>query len=396
MPDAQTRGVCQKGELRMRISGANPRKNSLLPLILIPILVCSIQTLARASNGKQWGHSGTQLTISGVGPNSGPGTGGTAVTITGTGFTQSASVTFGGVASPSVTWVSSTQLQTVTPAHARGIFSVAVNENPHNQSATLTAGYTYLSSTSLTVSGASPSQGPTTGGTIVTITGTGFQTGAAVSFGSVQSTAVTVSSSTQIAAMTPPENSGTVAITVSGLSTQSSSLPSAFTYTSAPAISSVSPNTGPVTGGTTVTISGSGFQSGASVTFGSVSSTSVTIVSSTQIQAVTPGSPAGTVSIVVTNTNSQSGTLSAAFTYFHTVGLAWTDGSSGVSGYNVYRSSTSGGPYTRLNSSLVSSTSFSDNNVQAGQTYFYVTSAVNSSNLESAYSNQAQTTVPSP
>ena len=188
----------------------------------------------------------------------------------------------------------------------------------------------------------------------------------------------------------------TVPITVTDPNAQSASLPSGFTYSSAPAVSSVSPNSGPVTGGTTVKILGSGFQSGASVTFGGIAATSVTVVSSTEVQAVSPVSSAGTISIGVTNTDSQSATLASAFTYFHTVTLSWTDGSSGVSGFNVYRGLTSGGPYARVNSNLVSGTSFSDDHVQAGQTYFYVTTAVDASNAESEYSNQAQVIVPSP
>jgi IPT/TIG domain len=318
--------------------------------------------------------------------------------ISGSGFTNSASVAFGGVSATSVTYISSTQIQAVTPAHASGAVSVAVSEGPHNQSAAITNGFTYLSSssTSVGISAVSPSQGPTTGGTVVNVNGTGFQTGASVKFGSALSTAVTVSSSTQIAAMAPPGSSGTVGITVTDPNAQSATMPSAFTYTSGASITSVTPNTGPVTGGTSVTILGSGFQTGASVTFGGIASNSVTVVSSTQIQAVSPVSSAGTVSISVTNSGTQTETLSSAFTYFHTVSLSWTGSSSGVSGYNVYRSSTSGGPYSRLNSTLIGSTSFNDNNVQAGQTYFYVTTAVNGSNVESGYSNQAQTSIPSP
>jgi hypothetical protein len=298
-----------------------------------------------------------------------------------------------------VLYISSTQLQAVTPAHASSTVSVSVTENPHNQSATLASGYTYVSSSStnsLSVSSASPSQGPTTGGTVVTITGKGFQSGATVSFGSVQSTAVTVSSDTQVQAMSPAESAGTVAITVTDPTAQSSSLPSAFTYTSGPSVTSISPNSGPVTGGNTVTILGSGFQSGATVTFGGIAALSVTIVGSTEVQAVTPVSPAGTVSVAVKNTDSQSGTLASAFTYFHTVGLTWASSSSSASGFNIYRSSTSGGPYTRVNSALLPSTTFTDSKVQAGQTYFYVTTAVNSSNVESGYSNQAQAVIPSP
>lgn len=187
-----------------------------------------------------------------------------------------------------------------------------------------------------------------------------------------------------------------VAITVTNPDGHSASLPSGFDYSSGPSLSSVSPNTGPVTGGTSVTLVGSGFQSGASVSFGGIAATSVKLISSTEIQAVSPVSPAGTVTIVVTNSDALGGTLESAFTYYHTVGLAWSDSSSSASGYNVYRSSTSGGPYTRINSNLLSGTSFNDTNVQAGQTYFYVTTAVNSSSQESSYSNQAQASVPSP
>jgi hypothetical protein len=382
----------------MRIIGPTPYKPRLYLLPILFILTCSIVGLASNTHTKGQGHLSTQLAISSVGPNSGPDAGGTAVTITGSGFRPSASVAFGGVQSPTTVYISSTELQAITPAHADGTVSVAITQSPHNQSAALTGGFTYTStsSTSLGISSASPSQGPTTGGTVVTITGTGFASGATVAFGSIQSTAVTVASSTQINSMSPPGDSGTVGITVNGPNAQSATLPSAFTYTSGPAVSSVSPNTGPVTGGTTVSILGSGFQTGATVTFGGIAATSVKLVSPTQIQAVSPVSPAGTVSISVTNSDSQSGTLASAFTYFHTVSLSWTGSSSTVSGYNVYRSSTSGGPYTRLNSNLLSGTTFSDNNVQAGQTYFYVATTVDSGNAESGYSNQAHTVVPSP
>ena len=339
--------------------------------------------------------SPTTLSVSGASPATGPTSGGTAVTITGKGFQAGATVRFGASQSTAVTVASSTQINATSPAGSAGIVSITVTD-PDSQSASLPSGFTYTSPTTLSVSGASPATGPTSGGTVVTITGKGFQTAAAVKFGGSQSTAVTVASSTQINAMSPPGSSGTVSITVTNPDTQSASLPSGFTYNSEPAVSSISPNSGPVTGGTTVRILGSGFQSGANVTFGGIAATSVTLVSATEIQAVSPVSPAGTVSIAVNNTDSQSASLASAFTYFHTVTLSWTNSSSGASGFNVYRSSTSGGPYSRLNSTLLSGTSFSDAHVQAGQTYFYVTTAVNDSNAESGYSNQAHTIVPSP
>jgi hypothetical protein len=79
------------------------------------------------------------------------------------------------------------------------------------------------------------------------------------------------------------------------------------------------------------------------------------------------------------------------------VTLSWTASTSSISGYNVYRGTTSGGPYTTsLNSSPITGTSFTDTTVQSGQTYYYVTTAVNSSGASSGYSNQTTAVVPIP
>ncbi|HUY14245.1 MAG TPA: hypothetical protein VMX16_11545 [Terriglobia bacterium] len=81
----------------------------------------------------------------------------------------------------------------------------------------------------------------------------------------------------------------------------------------------------------------------------------------------------------------------------HSVSLSWTASTStGILGYNVYRSLTSGGPYSKLNSTPVSGTTYLDSSVIAGQTYYYVATAVGQGNVESAYSNQAAATIPSP
>jgi centrosomal CEP192-like protein/ASPM-SPD-2-Hydin domain-containing protein len=80
----------------------------------------------------------------------------------------------------------------------------------------------------------------------------------------------------------------------------------------------------------------------------------------------------------------------------HSASLTWTDGGSGITGYNVYRGSASGGPYTKINSALDPSPAYSDNSVLAGQTYYFVTTAVDGNGVESAYSNEAQAVIPSP
>jgi hypothetical protein len=89
---------------------------------------------------------------------------------------------------------------------------------------------------------------------------------------------------------------------------------------------------------------------------------------------------------------SGSGTLSSP----HSVGLSWSPSTSAVVGYNIYRSSTSGGPYAKVNSALNATTAYTDNTVQAGLTYYYVTTAVDASGVESVYSNQVQAVVPTP
>lgn len=80
-----------------------------------------------------------------------------------------------------------------------------------------------------------------------------------------------------------------------------------------------------------------------------------------------------------------------------TVSLSWTASTSpNVIGYNVFRGITSGGPYARVNAALIAQTSYVDTTVQAGQTYYYVATAIDSASNESAYSNQAQAVIPSP
>ena len=81
----------------------------------------------------------------------------------------------------------------------------------------------------------------------------------------------------------------------------------------------------------------------------------------------------------------------------HRVDLSWNASTSaGVVGYNVYRGNVSGGPYSRINSALEAATAYTDNSVTAGQTYYYVTTAVDGSGDESGYSNQTQAVIPTP
>jgi len=91
-------------------------------------------------------------------------------------------------------------------------------------------------------------------------------------------------------------------------------------------------------------------------------------------------------------TISVSGTGVTTTTY--SVALSWSpSSSSGVTGYNVYRSTTSGQNYSRIASS-VSSTSYKDSTVQASTDYYYVVTSISSSGAESGYSSQISADVP--
>ncbi|MGA9355481.1 MAG: choice-of-anchor D domain-containing protein [Terriglobales bacterium] len=78
----------------------------------------------------------------------------------------------------------------------------------------------------------------------------------------------------------------------------------------------------------------------------------------------------------------------------HSVALSWTPGDQNWVGFNIYRSTVDGGPYTKLNSSLDPEASFTDTTVEGGATYYYCATEVNAQGEESAYSNIAQATIP--
>jgi fibronectin type 3 domain-containing protein len=79
----------------------------------------------------------------------------------------------------------------------------------------------------------------------------------------------------------------------------------------------------------------------------------------------------------------------------HSVMLNWSASTSvNITGYKVYRATTSGGPYLQINS--MSGTSCLDNSVSSGQTYYYVVTSVDSGGAESGYSGEATASIPTP
>ncbi|MBB5329963.1 choice-of-anchor D domain-containing protein [Tunturiibacter gelidoferens] len=78
----------------------------------------------------------------------------------------------------------------------------------------------------------------------------------------------------------------------------------------------------------------------------------------------------------------------------HSVTLSWSDSGSGIAGYNIYRSTVSGGSYSKVNNATVVPTKYTDSAVTSGTTYYYVITATAPSGAESSFSNQISAKVP--
>ncbi|MEI2716313.1 MAG: IPT/TIG domain-containing protein [Candidatus Nanopelagicales bacterium] len=236
-------------------------------------------------------------------------------TISGTGFVTGALVEFGDTEATDVTVVSATEIQATTPPGAVGDVDVIVT-NPDGTAATLPDGYQYLPPDPPTIASVLPTSGPSAGGNQVTITGSGFTAATTARFGG---SAATVSewSATALTVTAPAGSPGAVNVSVTDVG-GTATLTSAYTYTGPPAITGVQPASGDDQGGTSITVTGSGFTaSGASVTVGGAAATSVTVVSSTRITAVTPAGTPGSSNVTVTN-QWGSATLTNGFTYVST------------------------------------------------------------------------------
>jgi hypothetical protein len=172
----------------------------------------------------------------------------------------------------------------------------------------LAATYFYIALAAPSASAISPTSGDTAGGTQVTLTGENFSDGAVVYFGNTEATNVQVTSTTELSATVPPAvSAGTVDVYVATNAGVSQGL--SFDYElGVPSVTAVTPNYGSMSGGTVVSIEGSGLASNGDlaiteVMFGSVAATGLSYDAATQTLAAT--SPAATaaelVDIVVSN-----------------------------------------------------------------------------------------------
>lgn len=254
-------------------------------------------------------------TITSVNPTHGPQSGGTPVVINGTGFQSGALLTICGK-SVAISTLTATSLAATMPACDPGAVTITIT-NPDG--GTVSAGGLLTSdpTSTPTITAIAPISGNPAGGTPVVISGTGYQLGATVTIGCGSASSIVVVNATSITAVAPAcPNGSTGDVIVHNPDGGTATLGGGFIFgVSAPALTGVSPTTGPATGGTPITVVGNNFAHNATLTIGGAAATSVIIINTHTLTAVTPAHVAGTVGLVLTNPDGPTASLAAAFTF---------------------------------------------------------------------------------
>ena len=253
--------------------------------------------------------------ISGLTPNTGSEEGGTDVIITGENLAEASEVRFGTTKASSFNVLSATAIEAVAPSSAKpGAVEISVT-TPYGQSHAVEADkFTYGPPPH--VAAVTPSTGPASGGTQVTITGKDLAGATVVEFGGIPAEIVSPGGAEMIV-QAPSGVVGEAHVTVTtpyGTSTKAGK--NLFTYK--PTITSVTPNSGPAAGGTEVKVTGSGFVAGSEGTvlqFGSTRGTSVSCASSTECTVTSPKHASGKVEMSATVDGISSPNTAADFTF---------------------------------------------------------------------------------
>ncbi|MFF2184919.1 IPT/TIG domain-containing protein [Streptomyces sp. NPDC058155] len=246
-----------------------------------------------------------------ISPNQGSTGGGTLVTITGTSLSGTTAVKFGTKSATSVTNVSPTQVTAVSPSGAGSVgVTVTTPGGTSNPIPFFYIGAPFKSSLG-------PTSGPLAGGNTVTINGVGLATATSVSFGANSATPTVISDTQLTVAVPAGAAAGPVGVSVTTAGGTNNGL--SYTYVDVPTVTAVTPTSGPTSGGTGVTITGTNLGTTESVTFDG-NPAPFTLVNSTTVSAVTPPGAAGAVDVVVTNP-AGSDTAAGAFTYVAPPGI---------------------------------------------------------------------------
>jgi hypothetical protein len=383
----------------------------LTPLVSILLLLLSTQFPAQAkSSGGGGGHNIT-VTISPVSSQ------------LSTGQSQQFTASVSGTRYKSVVWsvngVAGGNL-TVGTVSSAGIYTAPAVAPANPVQVTAACAYQTSASASASVSISSTST-PTPVAVSVTPTST------SVPLGNAQQFSATVSGTSNTAVSwlvdgTTGGASATGTISSTGLYTAPSAMPStaivvtaqssaqptatasASVQLTAPTVSvSISPASASVTEGQTQQFSAqvSGTTNTAVNWFVSGiagGNSTVGIVNPSGVYTAPTSVPSGQVVVTAQSAASPSNSANASVTVLapvaHLVDLSWNATTATVAGYNIYRSTQSSGPFTKLNPSLDTATVYTDSSVVSGKMYYYAATSVDSNGVESSYSNIAQASIP--
>lgn len=239
--------------------------------------------------------------------------GGQTITITGTGYYAGVTVTTNGVAC-TVTVISPTSIQCVTGASGPGSGPIVIT-NADGQSVTTGNIFTFAPAPVISSIAAPNTFGPLAGGTVITINGSNFVSGATVTVGGAACAPVVFISSNQLSCTTPPGAAGTATIVVTNPDTVIGVFPNAFLYQGPPTVVSITPTQGIATGAVPTTVTGTLFQPGVVIRINGTPCAVSNYVSSTSATCSTPAlPPGGPYAVSATNTDAQGTSTPSLYT----------------------------------------------------------------------------------
>ncbi|WP_158225402.1 putative Ig domain-containing protein [Rhizobium sp. 11515TR] len=194
-------------------------------------------------------------TVTSINPTSGPQSGGTVVTLTGSNFSNVTAVTFGATPAASFTVNSPSSITAISPAGSVGTVDIRVTTAGGTSAASASDLFTYLGAPMVT--SISPASGPQGGGTVVTLTGSNFTNATAISFGGTPAAAFAVNNASSITATTPAHSAGATNVTVITAG-GSGTLTGGYTFLNPPVAQAVSVTVGQNSSANVITLEISG------------------------------------------------------------------------------------------------------------------------------------------
>jgi hypothetical protein len=260
------------------------------------VLVASVIALAATLVAPMaaWA-DGSPPVLTAVTPNTGFTAGGATVTLTGSGFTGTSEVTFGGVSSPSVTVVSDAELTVATPAHPSAKVGVVVTTPAGSSPASSTTAYTYVGPYVMKVT---PTTLSIAGGTVA-VTGSGFAHAVAVQIGSTPAVSFRQVTNMVLSVVLPSQPVGTEDVRVTTAVGTTPPVAADRVKFVLPVLNNIMPISGPANRTTAVQLTGNGFIGATEVDFGSVAAPKFSVHGPTAIAVMAPPEAAGTVAVTV-------------------------------------------------------------------------------------------------